>query len=161
LACEDHPDEYIFIQNVTEAPLIPKCNTDLNVIILIGLLRWRLGMKRHEIRAFLVTKGIYLSTGTISNRSLDFLLLFKQLHKNKCEEIKALIECKGGIIFIGVSDKNNIKGIKVGKETLNQWTNQISQSTDPRIIPELEKIKVDGKTVIAVKIKENPIKNLL
>jgi hypothetical protein len=56
-------------------------------------------MKRHEIRAFLVTKGIYLSTGTISNRSLDFLLLFKQLHKNKCEEIKALIERKGGMIL--------------------------------------------------------------
>ncbi|MEA3294209.1 MAG: hypothetical protein U9P81_04430 [Euryarchaeota archaeon] len=35
-------------------------------------------------------------------------------------------------IVIGVSDKNNIKGITIGKETLNQWTNQISQSTDPR-----------------------------
>jgi ATP-dependent DNA helicase RecG len=74
------------------------------------------------------------------------------------ESAVAFANTKGGIIFIGVSDKNNIKGIKVGKETLNQWINQISQSTDPRIIPELEKIKVDGKTVIAVKIKENPIK---
>ncbi|MCG7848215.1 MAG: ATP-binding protein [ANME-2 cluster archaeon] len=60
--------------------------------------------------------------------------------------------------FIGVSDKNNIKGITIGKETLNQWTKQISQSTDPRIIPELEGIRVDGNTVIAMKIKENPIK---
>jgi len=74
------------------------------------------------------------------------------------ESAVAFANTTGGIIFIGVSDKNNIKGIKVGKETLNQWANQISQSTDPRIIPELEKIKVDGKTVIAVKIKENPIK---
>ena len=31
-------------------------------------------------------------------------------------------------------------------------------NTKGGIIPELEKIKVDGKTVIAVKIKENPIK---
>jgi hypothetical protein len=54
-------------------------------------------MKRHEIRAFLETKGIYL--WTISNRSLDFLLLFKQLHKNKCKELKALVERKGGMIF--------------------------------------------------------------
>ena len=74
------------------------------------------------------------------------------------ESAVAFPNTRGGIIFIGVSDKNNIKGIKVGKETLNQWTNQISQSTDPRIIPELEEIKIDGKTVIAVKIKENPIK---
>ncbi len=74
------------------------------------------------------------------------------------ESAVAFANTKGGMIFIGVSDKNNINGIKIGKETLNKWTNQISQSTDPRIIPELEEVKVDGKTVIAVKIKENPIK---
>ena len=56
-------------------------------------------MKRHEIRAYLNTKGIYLPTGTISNRSLDFLLLFKQFHKNKSKEIKALIERKGCMIL--------------------------------------------------------------
>lgn len=71
----------------------------MNLIVLIGLLRWRLGMKRHEIRAFLETKGVFLSTGTISNRSLDFLLLFKQLHMNKSREIKSLIERKGGMIL--------------------------------------------------------------
>jgi len=74
------------------------------------------------------------------------------------ESAVAFANTKGGTIFIGVSDKNNIKGIKIGKETINHWTNQISQSTDPRIIPEIEQIKVSGMTVIAVKIKENPIK---
>lgn len=56
-------------------------------------------MKRHEIRTFLETKGIFLSTGTISNRSLDFLLLFKQLHMNRCQKIKALIERKGCMVL--------------------------------------------------------------
>ncbi|MDD1745884.1 MAG: transposase [Candidatus Methanoperedens sp.] len=56
-------------------------------------------MKRHEIRGFLETKGIFLSTGTISNRSLDFLLLFKQFHINKSREIKAFIERKGCMIL--------------------------------------------------------------
>jgi len=56
-------------------------------------------MKRHEIRAFIRAKGIALSTGTISNRSLDFLLLFKQLHEAKTAEIKALIERRGGMIL--------------------------------------------------------------
>ena len=74
------------------------------------------------------------------------------------ESAVAFANTKGGIIFIGVSDKNNIEGIKIGKETINQWVNQISQSTDPRIIPEIEKIRIDGKTVVAVQIKENPIK---
>jgi len=54
---------------------------------------------RHETRAFLRVKDIALSTGTISNRSLDFLLLFKQLHEAKTAEIKALIERKGGMIL--------------------------------------------------------------
>ena len=74
------------------------------------------------------------------------------------ESAVAFANTKGGIIFIGVSDKNNIKGIEIGKETINQWVNQISQSTDPRIIPEIEKIRTNGKTVVAVQIKENPIK---
>jgi len=99
MACKNYPGECISIHDESEAPLIPKCCTDLNVTILIGLLRWRIGMKRHEIRAFLRTKGVALSTGTISNRSLDFLLLFKQLHEAKTAEIKALIERKGGIIL--------------------------------------------------------------
>ena len=99
MACKNHPGECISIHDETVAQLIPKCCTDLNVTILIGLLRWRIGMKRHEIRAFLRAKGIALSTGTISNRSLDFLLLFKQLHEAKTAEIKALIERKGGMIL--------------------------------------------------------------
>ncbi len=74
------------------------------------------------------------------------------------ESAVAFANTKGGIIFLGVSDKNKIMGITIGKETLNKWTNQISQTTDPRIIPELEKVEVDGKNVVAVKIKENPIK---
>ncbi len=99
MSYEDNPEEYISIQDGTDTPLIPNCEVDMNLIVLIGLLRWRLGMKRHEICAFLETKGIYLSTGTISHRSLDFLLLFKQLHLNKSQEIKALIEHKGCIIL--------------------------------------------------------------
>ncbi len=55
------------------------------------------------------------------------------------ESAVSFANTNGAIIFIGISDKNNIKGIKIGKKTLNQWTNQISQSTDPRIIPEVRR----------------------
>lgn len=79
--------------------IIPKCNTELNVVILIGLLHRRLHMKRDEIQNFLCTKNIYLSTGAISNRNLDFLLLFKQLHKEKNCRIKALFDRQKGVIL--------------------------------------------------------------
>lgn len=71
----------------------------MNTIILIGLLRWRLGMKRSAIQKFLRSKGICLSTGTISNRSLDFLLLFKQLHKARKDKIIAFFKKVQGIIL--------------------------------------------------------------
>ena len=74
------------------------------------------------------------------------------------ESAVAFANTKGGVIFIGVSDKNNVNGIKIGKETINQWVNQISQSTEPKLIPNIEKIRIDEKDVIAVKIKEYPIK---
>lgn len=56
-------------------------------------------MKRCEIQKFLRAKDIYLSTGAISNRSLDFLLLFKQLHKEKNGRIKAMFDRQKGMIL--------------------------------------------------------------
>lgn len=99
LACNVHPNECISFQNVTCAPLIPYCATDLNVTILIGLLRWRLGLKRSEVWSFLQTKRIHISEGAISYRSLDFLLLFKELHKTRNDKIKAFFDRKGGSIL--------------------------------------------------------------
>ena len=70
----------------------------------------------------------------------------------------ALANTKGGIILIGVSDKSRIKGAQIGKDTLKDWANMISQSTEPRIIPEIEVSEIDGKSVAIIRIKEFPIK---
>ena len=67
----------------------------------------------------------------------DTIEFKEKFDERTIESAVAFANTKGGIIFIGVSDKNNIKGIKIGKETINQWVNQISHSTDPRIIPEI------------------------
>lgn len=99
MACKVHPNEHVSFQNVTCAPLIPYCASDLNVTILIGILRWHLGLKRSEVWSFLQTKGIHISEGAISYRSLDFLLLFKELHKARNNKIKAFFDRKGGPIL--------------------------------------------------------------
>src|SRR4030043_1768247 len=78
--------------------------------------------------------------------------------KEALETSVAFANTKGGIILTGVSDKGEIKGIQIGKETLKDWTNQISQSTEPRIIPEIEIGTIDGKNVAVIRIKEFPIK---
>ncbi|MDI3473833.1 MAG: ATP-dependent helicase RecG [Candidatus Woesearchaeota archaeon] len=78
--------------------------------------------------------------------------------KEAIESAGAFANTKGGTIFIGVSDKGKVKGVQIGKETLKDWANQISQSTEPRVIPEIEQSETDGKDVVIIRIKEFPIK---
>ena len=79
-------------------------------------------------------------------------------NKEILETSGAFANTKGGVILIGISDRGEIRGIQIGKETLRDWANQISQSTEPRIIPEIELSKVDGKNLAIIWIKEFPIK---
>lgn len=74
------------------------------------------------------------------------------------ETAGAFANTKGGIILIGVSDKGKVNGVQIGKETMNELANQISQSTEPRVIPEIERGEIEGKNVVIIQIKEFPIK---
>ena len=84
---------------------------------------------------------------------------FKTKFNNEAVETAgALANTKGGVILIGISDDGTIKGIQIGKETLKNWANQISQSTEPAIIPEIDHAIVEDKEIGVVIIKEFPIK---
>ncbi|AKB32039.1 ATP-dependent DNA helicase [Methanosarcina siciliae HI350] len=74
------------------------------------------------------------------------------------ESAVAFANAKGGTILIGVSDKGNITGVDIGKETLAKWANQVSDKTEPQLIPEIEVLEFEGKKVVTVKIPEYPIK---
>jgi ATP-dependent DNA helicase RecG len=64
----------------------------------------------------------------------------------------------GGIILVGIADNGEIKGVSAGKETLKDWSNKISQVTEPTLIPEIESCKLKGKTIVMIKIRESPLK---
>ena len=84
---------------------------------------------------------------------------FKETFDNKTiETAVAFANTRGGHIFIGVSDQGTKKGVQIGKETLSGWTNQISQGTQPRVIPEVESSDIESKTIAVIQIKEFPIK---
>jgi len=74
------------------------------------------------------------------------------------ETVVAFSNTRGGVIVIGASDKGDVKGIDIGKKTLNSWTNQVPQGTEPTVIPEINVVELDGKTMVLIHIKEFPLK---
>jgi len=84
---------------------------------------------------------------------------FKQsFNREAIETAVAFANTKGGIIFIGITDGGKITGASLGKETLKDWTNQISQNSEPSIHPEIELVEIDKKTIVQIFIKEYPLK---
>ena len=74
------------------------------------------------------------------------------------ETAVAFANTNGGVILIGVSDKAEIRGITIGKETLRDVSNRIAQATEPRVIVEVESVDIEGKSVLVVHIAETSIK---
>ena len=74
------------------------------------------------------------------------------------ETAVAFANTGGGTIFIGVSDRREISGITVGKETLRDVSNRISQATEPRVIVDVESVDVIEKSVLVLHIAEASIK---
>jgi len=84
---------------------------------------------------------------------------FKQGFSHEAiETAAAFANTKGGTILIGVKDNGQIVGMPIGKKTLIDWRNQISQSTEPSIYPEIDEIEIRDKTIVRILIKEYPLK---
>ena len=71
------------------------------------------------------------------------------------ETVSAFSNTRGGTILIGISDFGGVKGVEVGKRTLEELANYLKINTDPHIYPEINLCQISDKDVIAVKIKEN------
>ena len=70
----------------------------------------------------------------------------------------AFANAKGGSVYVGVGDKGDIKGVSLGKETVQNWINEIKIKTQPSLIPDAEVIEEQGKIIVLLKVKEYPIK---
>lgn len=95
---------------------------------------------------------------TIEKGESERVELEESFDKDALETASAFANARGGTIFIGVNDKREIRGISVGKESLKNWINEISQATEPIVIPEIEKHELYGKTIVSIKIAESPLK---
>ncbi|MBI4698104.1 MAG: putative DNA binding domain-containing protein [Nitrospirae bacterium] len=78
--------------------------------------------------------------------------------KNTIETLAAFSNTRGGDVLIGVSDRGEIKGIQISKETVQHWLNEVKQYTSQAIIPDAETIKIKDKNIVILSVPESPIK---
>lgn len=78
--------------------------------------------------------------------------------KESIQTIGAFANTDGGYLLIGVKKTGKIKGTSIGKETLKEWGNRITQLTEPTVIPTLQLFEIDKKTIVLISIKEFPLK---
>ena len=74
------------------------------------------------------------------------------------ETLAAFANTKGGHVLVGVADSGKILGIQLGKETVQQWLNQIKSTTFPALIPDVVSTTIDHKDIVAFTINEFPLK---
>jgi ATP-dependent DNA helicase RecG len=89
------------------------------------------------------------------NLTIEFKTSFNE---DVVETLVSFANTKGGTIYVGVSDIGKPHGITVGKETIQNWINEIKNKTYPQIIPDYEILTVEGKMIVAFYIQEYPIK---
>ena len=68
--------------------------------------------------------------------------------------ICSFLNHKGGTVYFGISDKNELIGQDVSDSTLKSLSQKIRQRIKPEISPEIKVLEIEGKKVIEVRIKE-------
>lgn len=75
--------------------------------------------------------------------------------KEIVETICAFADTESGRIIIGVLQTGKLLGVEIGKGTIEDLTNKISQNIDPKIRPRVTMEKMDGKSLIMIEVKES------
>jgi len=89
------------------------------------------------------------------NEQVEFKISFD---REAIETLSAFANTTGGSVLIGADDSGAVKGVELGTETLQNWSNQIKQSCAPSIVPESSIITLSGKKIVVLSIPEYPIK---
>lgn len=75
------------------------------------------------------------------------------------ETLVAFANTKGGKVYIGLDDHGiPSANFTLGKESLQQYLNEIKNKTQPSIIPDTEIKQIQGKEILELSIQEYPVK---
>jgi len=64
------------------------------------------------------------------------------------ESLCAFANADGGTVFFGVTHDSTIQGVSIGKNTLENFANEITQHTNPPLHPLVEHVLVDGREIV-------------
>lgn len=78
--------------------------------------------------------------------------------KEIVETCAAFATTKGGHILIGIEPDGTIRGLQIGKGTLEDLANKIAQNTNPRQTPSINISTHDDKTLIEIVVSESQFK---
>lgn len=76
------------------------------------------------------------------------------------ESLCAFTQAEGGSVFFGVNDDEDIIGVTIGKNTIENFTNSLRSNTQPPLSPTIEQFRVEGKTICVISIDKGNEKTL-
>ena len=78
--------------------------------------------------------------------------------KKIIETLSAFSNGKGGRALVGIDDDGYVKGIDIGRNTIENLANDIKRNTDPPLFPSINIEIHEEKKIISIEVKESPIK---
>src|SRR3989338_2983943 len=106
------------------------------------------------------TKCALKLIGAGESMTVEWKPSLSQIHEI-IETVTAFANTEGGRLFIGVSKTGSVLGVSIGKDTIENLTNCIAQSTEPKIHPRITVSKVQDKEIIVIDVKESRDKLVL
>ena len=89
------------------------------------------------------------------NETLEFKSSF---NTELIETLVAFANTSGGRVVVGINQKNELTGVSLNPESVQNWINEIKSKTSPPIIPDVEITLLGSKTLVFFIVKEYPIK---
>jgi ATP-dependent DNA helicase RecG len=75
------------------------------------------------------------------------------------ETLVAFANTKGGKVLVGVDDTGKpINNFTIGKESIQNWINEIKTKTQPSIIPDAKPVDYQGRKIVEFSVPEFPVK---
>ncbi len=71
------------------------------------------------------------------------------------EIVASFANSDGGTILVGVNDDTQVQGTKIGRGTIENITNTITDNTDPVIYPKITTPTIDGKKIISIEVSSS------